>query len=178
MDKFKQKMIDTINKFGFLETVKLLSINRLRILQITKLPIKGDTFYNVNEIVVGQLLKDLVELDKIYNECDLVFDSVTKSVSWYCRFDDGKQVIHTLTYATPYWSSKDTTPIATSDFRVIEDGEKEDYEKMSNYNTSILSPIEFKDVDELVNWFNNEYKPIVYKTIKTHIKKFKKLYNI
>jgi rRNA-processing protein FCF1 len=48
---------------------------------------------------------------------------------------------------------------------------------MSNeYSTGIHSPSEFKNVDELISWFENEYKPVVYKAIKRHLKEFKEKY--
>ena len=72
-DKYQQKMLDSVNKYGFLETVKMLGINRMRLAQLTNIPIKGDTFFDKNEVVVGQLLKDLVAIDKVYNECNLIY---------------------------------------------------------------------------------------------------------
>jgi len=177
-DKYQQKMIDAVNKFGFLETAEMLGINRMRLAQLTNIPIKGDTFFKKNEIVVGQLLKDLVDLDDVYNECDLIYDSMSRSIHWVCRFDDGEQIIKTLTYATPYYNDNDMTPVETNEFEVIKDEEKEEYGSMSNdYWTSILSPTEFNNIDELISWFENEYKPITYRAIKRHLKQFKEEYN-
>lgn len=178
-DKYQQKMIDAVNKFGFLETVDMLGINRLRLAQLTNIPIKGDTFFKKNEVVVGQLLKDLVNLDDVYNECDLIYDSMSRSIHWVCRFDEPNQIIKTLTYATPYYNDNDMTPVETNEFEVIKDGESEEYGSMSNdYWTSILSPTEFNNVDELISWFENEYKPVTYRAIKRHLKQFKEEYNL
>jgi len=184
-DKYQQKMLDTINKYGFLETVNMLGINRMRLAQLTNIPIKGDTFFDKNEVVVGQLLKDLVNLDDVYNECDLFYHSMSKTISWSCTFDDGEQLINTLTYATPYYNDNDMTPVETKKFVVMKDGEKEENRSMSeygdmsnNYWTIIHSPTEFKNINELISWFENEYKPIVYKAIKRHLKHFKEEYNL
>jgi hypothetical protein len=69
------------------------------------------------------------------------------------------------------------TPIDTDEFEVIKDGESEDYGGMSNeYSTVIDSPTKFNNVDELISWFENEYKPVVYKAIKRHLKQFKEEY--
>jgi len=178
-DKYQQKMLDSINKYGFLETAKMLGINRMRLAQLTNIPIKGDTFFDKNEVVVGQLLKDLVAIDKVYNECNLIYEPLEGIVSWVCRFDDGNQIIKTLTYATPYYTDNDMTNVETNEFEVIKDGEKEEYGSMSNdYWTSILSPTEFNNVDELISWFENEYKPITYRAIKRHLKQFKEEYKL
>jgi hypothetical protein len=71
------------------------------------------------------------------------------------------------------------TPVETNEFEVIKDEEKEEYGSMSNdYWTSILSPTEFNNIDELISWFENEYKPITYRAIKRHLKQFKEEYNL
>jgi len=101
-DKYQQKMIDAVKKFGFLETSNMLGVGRLRLAQLTNLPIKGDTFFDKGEVVVGQLLNDLVAMDNVYNECVLDWDSMGKIFIWKCSFDDGDQIIKTITYATPY----------------------------------------------------------------------------
>ena len=176
-DKYQQKMLDSVNKYGFLETAKMLGINRMKLAQLTNIPIMGDTFFKKNEVIVGQLLNDLVNLDNVYKECELIYGSFSKTIHWNCTFNDGEQTINTLTYATPYYNDSDMTPVDTDEFEVIKDGESEDYGGMSNeYSTGIHSPTEFKNVDELISWFENEYKPMVYRAIKRHLNQFKEEY--
>jgi hypothetical protein len=170
-DKHKQKMLDSVNKFGFLETVDMLGINRMRLAQIINFPIKGDTFFKHNEIMVGQLLKDLVELDDVYNGCELDYIDGEGTIAWRCNFDNK---YYTNTYATPYYTNNDSTPIETIGFMVDEN----DYFDIDGYIKKMESPTEFKNIDELIRWFENEYKPTVYKTIKIHLKFFKEKYNL
>ena len=179
-DKYQQKMLDAINKYGFLETANMLGLSRMRLAQLTNIPIKGDTFFNHNEVVVGQLLKDLVNLDDVYNECDLIYDSMSGIIDWNCRFDNGEQIIYSLSYATPYYNHNNMTPIESDSFEVFKNGGQKTYDmrRSSEYSTSIHSPTEFKNVDELISWFENEYKPVVYKTIKRYLKQFKKEYKL
>jgi hypothetical protein len=176
-DKYQQKMIDAVKKYGFLGAANMLGLSKMRLAQLTNIPIKGDTFFDKDEVVVGQLLKDLVNLDDVYNECDLIYDTMSRTIHWVCKFEEGNQIIKTLTYSSPYWESNDMTPVETDEFEVIKDGEKEVYGRMSNeYSTGIHSPTEFNNVDELISWFENEYKPVVYKAIKRHLKEFKEEY--
>jgi hypothetical protein len=42
------------------------------------------------------------------------------------------------------------------------------------YSDKLKSPTEFENVDKLIDWFNNVYKPETYKIIKEHVKKFRK----
>jgi hypothetical protein len=166
-----------VDEVGLDAAIDMLGLSRMRLAQLTNIPIKGDTFFDKNEVVVGQLLKDLVAIDNVYNECDLIYDTMSRSIHWVCRFDEANQKIKTLTYATPYYNDNDMTPVETNEFEVIKDGESEDYGGMSNeYSTVIDSPTKFNNVDELISWFENEYKPVVYKAIKRHLKEFKEEY--
>ena len=170
-DKYQQKMLEAINKYGFSDAVNMLGINALRLAKLTNIPIKGDTFFKKNEVVVGQLLKDLVNLDDVYNECELDYDYSEGTIAWRCNFDDK---YYTNTYATPYYTNNDSTPIETIGFMVDEN----DYFDINGYLKEMKSPTEFNNVDELISWFENEYKPMVYKTIKIHLKQFKEKYNL
>jgi hypothetical protein len=166
-----------VDEVGLDAAIDMLGLSRMRLAQLTNIPIKGDTFFDKNEVVVGQLLKDLVAIDDVYNECDLIYDTMSRSIHWVCRFDEANQKIKTLTYATPYYNDNDMTPVETNEFEVIKDGESEEYGNMSNeYWTSILSPTEFENVNALIKWFEEDYKLVVYKAIKRHLKEFKEKY--
>jgi hypothetical protein len=167
-----------VNEYGFYDIAESQGMSKLKLAKMVDLPIKSHS-NNDNEIFVRQLLKELVEIDDVYNECDLIYNSFSGTINWSCRFDDGNQIINTLTYATPYFNEDDTgrTPIETDEFEVIKDDEKEEYGTMSGiYFNTIHSPSEFKNVDKLIHWFENDYKLDVYKTIKTHLKDFKERY--
>jgi hypothetical protein len=176
-NKLREGLLELINEYGFKSVAESQGMSKLRLAKMVDLPIYSES-NNDNEVIVRQLLKDLVEIDDVYNECDLIYDSMSRSIHWSCRFDDGEQIIKTLTYATPYYNDNDMTPVETNEFEVIKDEEKEEeYGSMSNdYWTSILSPTEFNNVDKLIDWFENDYKPVVYKTIKRHLKDFKERY--
>jgi len=168
-----------VDEVGLDAAIDMLGLSRMRLVQLTNIPIKGDTFFKKNEVVVGQLLKDLVNLDDVYNECDLIYDFMSGTIHWNCTFNDGEQIINTLTYATPYYNDNNMTPVDTDEFEVIKDGESETYGGMSNeYSTGIHSPTEFENVNVLIKWFEDDYKPVVYKAIKRHLKEFKEEYNL
>lgn len=177
-NKLREGLLELINEYGFESVAESQGMSKLRLAKMVDLPIYSES-NNDNEIVVRQLLKDLVEIDDVYNECDLIYDSFSRTIQWNCRFDDGNKTIFSLTYATPYYGDSESfmTPVSTDEFTVVKDGETEEYGSMSNdYWTSIHSPSEFKNVDKLIHWFENDYKLGIYKTIKTHIKDFKERY--
>jgi hypothetical protein len=175
----KKGLLELINLYGFKSVAESQGMSKLQLAKMVDLPIKGDTFFDKNEVVVGQLLKDLVNLDDVYNECDLIYDFMSGTIHWNCTFNDGEQIINTLTYATPYYNDNNMTPVDTDEFEVIKDGESETYGGMSNeYSTGIHSPTEFENVNVLIKWFEDDYKPVVYKAIKRHLKEFKEEYNL
>jgi len=173
-----EELRELVNEYGFYDIAESQGMSKLKLAKMVELPIKSHS-NNDNEIFVRQLLKELVEIDDVYNECDLIYDSFSGTINWSCRFDDGNQIINTLTYATPYFNEDDTgrTPVETDEFEVIKDDEKEEYGTMSGiYFNTIHSPSEFKNVDKLIHWFENDYKLDVYNKIKIHLEDFKERY--
>jgi hypothetical protein len=178
IEELRKSLLELVNQYGFYDSAESQGMSKLKLAKMVDLPIKSHGIDD-NEIFVRQLLKELVEIDDVYNECDLIYDSFSRTINWSCRFDDGNQIINTLTYATPYFNEDDTgrTPVETDEFEVIKDDEKEEYGTMSGiYFNTIHSPSEFKNVDKLIHWFENDYKLGVYKAIKTHLKDFKERY--
>jgi hypothetical protein len=174
-DKHQQKILNAVKKYGFLETVRMLGINKIKLAQLTNSPIKGDTFFDNNEIVVGHLLKDLVNMDNDYKVCKLEYDKREVLITWYCKFEDDDISYASTSYSTPYYYDNDSTPIDTLQIEAYKDGELiKERGSYYEYSDKLKSPIEFENVDKLIDWFNNVYKPETYKIIKEHVKKFRK----
>ena len=179
IEELRKSLLELVNQYGFYDSAESQGISKLRLAKMVDLPIKSHG-NNDNEIVVRQLLKELVEINDVYNECELSYDSFSGTINWVCSFDEGNKTIFSLTYATPYYDEDDDyymTTVETNEIDVVKDGEKEEYGSMSSiYWNSIPSPSEFKNVDKLIHWFENDYKLGVYKAIKTHLKDFKERY--
>ena len=96
MDKFIQKMKMSIKKYGFVDTANMLGIDKLKLAELSGLPIKGDTFHSENEIVVGDLLRDLVNQNKEYKNCTLHYSGLEGVVLWDCNLWMKKTIIDYL----------------------------------------------------------------------------------
>jgi hypothetical protein len=174
-DKFKEKMIKSVKQFGFRDTVKMLGINKLKLAEITNLPIKGDTFHNDDEIVVGELLGDLVNKNNKYKNCELTH-SYAGTIDWTCRFKDDKNYYDIESYATPYWDSNDKTLLDIVNITITPIGlpeDKDENDVVGDYFMETESPEVFENVDELEEWFEDEYKPWVYNQIVSVLEKYK-----
>ena len=175
MDKFIQKMKNTIEKYGFLNTVKMIGIDKLKLAKLTELPVKGDTFQASNEIVVGDLLGDIVKESPNYKTCELDFDRFSKSVRWDCKLKDEDNYYNISVYATPYWVSDKITPVELIYAEVTPINSPEDkneYDGLSYYN-QFDCPSSYNNVNELIDWFENTYKPQTYSEIVDLVKRFK-----
>jgi len=113
-------------------------------------------------------------MDNDYKGCKLEYNKREVLITWYCKFEDGDKSYATTTYSTPYYYDNDSTPVDTLEL-VYKDGELiKGRESYYEYSDKFKSPTEFENVDKLIDWFDNVYKTETYKTIKEHIKKFKK----
>jgi hypothetical protein len=100
-------------------------------------------------------------------------------LEWECDFVENDKVYQTNTWATPYDDGKYETPVESSYTKVymLEDGEElTDYETGGQYTSEFKNKSKFKNVDDLIDWFENEYKPKTYKIILNQLKKIKKDY--
>ena len=174
MDKFVQKMKNAVQKYGFLDTVKMIGIDKLKLARLTELPIKGDTFHDANEIVVLDLLRDIVEESPNYKNCELSFDRFGKAVRWNCKLKDEDNYYSVTVYASPYWDDF-STPVELTYAEVTPIYSPEDKEEygLSTYATEFECPKSFNDVNELIDWYENSYKPQTYSEIMDLVERFK-----
>lgn len=176
MDKFVLKMKDAVKKYGFVDTAKMIGINKFKLAELTELPIKGDTFQESNEIVVGDLLPDLVKENPNYKHCELFYYDLDGAIQWYCKLMDEDNYYSVTVYATPYWGYLDTTQIDLTNIEVTPKDSPEDeneYETFGNYYKTFENPKSFNDLNELINWFENVYKPKTYSEILDLVEQFK-----
>jgi hypothetical protein len=175
MDKFIQKLRMGIEKHGFNDTAKMTGFNKLKLAELSGLPIKGDTFHSENEIVVGDLLRDLVNQNKEYKNCTLHYSGLEGVVLWDCNFMDEENYYRLNVYATPYWDGQNSTPIDIFDIEVTpinSPDDKKEFDTSGNFG-EIDSPELFENVTELVDWFEETYLPKTYDIIVKSLEDFK-----
>jgi len=164
-DEYKKKLIKAIERHGFDSVMKMTSLDKLTLLKLTSMPIKGYTDSNYKDgLSVKNLMKDLIDENEDYRECILDYSSWDGSVQWICDFNRGDKTDVYFSYATPYWED-DKTIIQSNKIMVYKDGVMfNDYEDDS-YITTFDNPEKFNNVNKLIDWFENTYKPKTYEII-------------
>ena len=174
MDKFIQKMKMSIKKYGFVDTAKMIGIDKLKLAKLSDLPIKGDTFHSENEIVVGDLLRDLVNQNKEYKNCTLHYSGLEGVVLWDCNFMDEENYYRLSVYSTPYWDGQNSTTIDIFDIEVTpinSPDDKKEFDTSGDFS-EIDSPELFENMTELVDWFEETYLPKTYEIIEKRLDDF------
>jgi len=172
-EQLKQELTNLVNEVGFNEAAGNLNLSKIKLAKITDLSIVGDTFHDYNEIVVGDLLGELVDKNEQYKNCTISYFRREGLVEWSCNWVDENDVVEyeTTSWATPYWDSKDSTQIDMANVKVHKD--QQYYDTTSEFVNEFDCPEEFKNIGELIEWFDNEYKSKVYEFIKLQLEKFK-----
>lgn len=165
----ENKFIKTIKKLfdeeGFEETANTIGISRIKLAKMLNLSIKGDDFYNMDEVTAYMFTRELVEMNKKYENCDISYNA--GGGRWVCFWDNDGEKLDTLSYSTPYHAGN-STPVQT-DYLSSTDGEWS-YDSRSDDESyeSFENPDGFNNVDELVEWFESVYLPTTYEMIKNH----------
>lgn len=168
MDKFAQKLRMGIEKHGFTDTARMTGMNKLKLAELSGLPIKGDTFHSENEIVVGDLLRDLVNQNREYKTCELHYSGLEGIVEWNCNFKDDENYYRLTIAATPYWDGLNVTPMDMFNVEVTpiySPEDKKEFETFGDYLHEFDCPKSFENANELMDWFKDEYIPRVYRNI-------------
>jgi hypothetical protein len=163
--KFIQTIKKLFNQEGFEETSNIIGISRIKLAKMLNLSIKGDDFYNTDEVTSYMFTPELVKMNKEYKNCNLSYNGMAGVVEWVCFWDNEK--LDTLSYSTPYYAGN-STPVSTN-FLSSTDGEwSYDSSNDDESYVSFENPDGFNNVDELVEWFESEYLPTTYEMIKNH----------
>ena len=178
-NNLRDRLLELINDYNsFVYAAESLGMSKLKLAKMLKLEI--DVFNAEDNIpVFNNFITELVNSNNQYENCRLSYDSYFGYLEWECDFVENDKVYQTNTWATPYNDAKYETPVESSNTKVymLEDGEElADYETGGQYVSYFKNKSSFKNVDDLIDWFENEYKPKTYKIILNQLKEIKKDY--
>jgi len=186
LDKFTNKLRKAISDYGFEKTSEMTGVGKLKLAKMTGLPIIGgirdSRFHDDSDILVSDLLEDLIKIDETYKDCEISYLFHTENVEWNCSIEDGYGFYDLVVTSTPYYDISYNEDIETTAVTIIEvtvhdeNGTTINELRENELVDEFECPKRFENVDELINWFNNEYKPQTYKIILKLFKEFKKKY--
>jgi len=151
----KKKLRDLIDKYGFTHMVKNTGIDASELVTLTDYPINPEISYL---IIIEMFSKNL--LPRRYKEFNIEFSDLEDSIRWeYVGKNKGVPEIM-YAYATPYWDGSDMIPVEHESYSALIDGTpKHEYNLFGN---EFSAPTNFKNVEELVKWYKDNYLVVVY----------------
>ena len=162
----KESLLRLVEKVGIWDAAKMVGISITEILTITKYPLYPTESYEV--------LLDLISHQKIptsYEEFIISADSYEGTVSWTPktsirteyngrRFTEGIMVL-----ATPYWDGMSILPYNVGYYVLNINGLHAANEEQPDFYLSREIPSKFRDIEDLLQWYEDVYLPGVYDNI-------------
>jgi hypothetical protein len=162
MDKMKSKLMTLVNRDGYDKVANMLGISKIKLFKLVDFDFKDFGLENMFAI--------MVEENNVYKECEITIDYFESGyrIDWLYEIDiDGGQLF-VLSFATPdfydgsvYVENSQSFTEGSIGFKVYNNGLEY---KVKEYNFNI--PTDFDSIDDMLNWYNNEYLPKTYEIMK------------
>jgi hypothetical protein len=166
LDKMKSKLTTLVNKVGFDEAANMLGISELKLFKLVD--------FGINELGVYNLFTIIVEENNVYKECEINIDYFEEGygVHWLYEVDIDGGKLFVVSMALPEFDKGkvyvDNSHSFVEGVDIFGNGHNgiEYNVKMSDYNI----PTDFDSIDDMMNWYKNEYLPKTYEIIKEQAK--------
>jgi len=174
--KHIEKLRKLVDEHGLTYTSKLLGISKLKLARLSDMVIgDAETAYHIINLLLydGELIKDF-EHDGF--NVVIGYDGYEGTVTWvveskttyYSEDDDETEII--TCYATPFWDGEPIIPIEVSSYTIVDDNHDVIFEiggeTQSDFYKNITIGSVYKNVDALIEWYEEKYIPIVFNTIR------------
>jgi hypothetical protein len=167
LDRMKSKLMGLVNKEGFDEAARTLGISKLKLFKLVD--------FGIEDLGVDDMFPIIAEENNVYKECEITVDYWEEGYGVYCVYeediDGGKLFV--VSMATPEFDKGKVYVENSHSF--VEGGiiAFKNYMNGDDYNVKTISysiPTDFGSIDEMMNWYNNEYLPKTYEIIKGQAK--------
>jgi hypothetical protein len=162
----KESLLRLVEKVGIWDAAKMVGLSITEILTITKYPLYPTESYEV--------LLDLIshqEIPTSYKEFIISADSYEGTVSWTPltsirteyngrQFTEGIMIL-----ATPYWDGRAILPYNVEYYVLNINGLHAANEEQPDFYLSREIPSKFRDIEDLLQWYEDVYLPGVYDNI-------------
>lgn len=167
LDKMKSKLMGLVNKEGFDEAARILGISKLKLFKLVD--------YGIKELGVYNMFPIIAEENNVYKGCEITVDyfEVGYGVYWVYEMDKDGGKLFVVSMATPDFD--EGMVYVENSHSFVEGGiiGFRNYNNGIEYNVKTISysiPTDFGSIDEMMNWYNNEYLPKTYEIIKGQAK--------
>ena len=154
-----------LNEFGLSKTSQMMGVSRSKVLELAKVPIDSLYAYEIlYEKMRSNELKNIYEGFEIRTSLDGVF-------YWQAQTRTGRFLPDMLELisvaATPFWDGSDYTPVEIDWFTLFDSDMNIiiETEGGGDYFQQLKHQTHFKNVKELLNWYEEFYLPEVYNLV-------------
>jgi hypothetical protein len=173
--KYIEKLKKLVDEHGLNYVSKLLGISKLKLARLSDMVIgDADIAYDIINLLFydGELIKDF-EHDGF--NVVIGYDGLEGTVTWvieskttYYSEDDETEII--TCYATPFWEGESNIPIDVTSYTIVDDNHDVIFEIegeiQGDYYKNITIGSVYKNVDTLIEWYEEKYIPIVFNTVR------------
>lgn len=172
LNRMKSKLMGLVNKEGFDEAAKILGISKLKLFKLVD--------YGIKELGVYNMFPIIAEENNVYKGCEITIDYFEEGygVHWIYEEDIDGGKLFVVSFAKPDFD--EGAVYVDNSHSFVEGGivgfGNDNFEEGNNgieYNVKTISysiPSNFGSIDEIMNWYNNEYLPKTYEIIKGQAK--------
>ena len=166
LDKMKSKLMGLINKEGFDEAARILGLSKLKLFKLVD--------FGINDLGIDNMFPIIAEENNVYKGCEITVDYFEDGYGVYWVYEmniDGAQLF-VVSMAKPEFDKGKVYVENSHSFTEGIYGFKS-YNEGIDYKVKMISydiPTDFDSIDEMMNWYNNEYLPKTYEIIKGQAK--------
>ena len=162
---FKETLIKTIDENGVYDTAKILGLTITKVVELSNIKITPE--------IANEILYENMRVDKLKN----TYKEFTISTNmdgvyyWQGQTRTGRFLPDMLEFisvaATPFWDGSDYTPVEIDWFTLFDSDLNIiiDTEGGGDYFQQLKHQTHFKNVKELLNWYEEFYLPEVYNLV-------------
>ncbi len=167
LNRMKSKLMGLVNKEGFDEAAKILGISKLKLFKLVD--------FGIEDLGVDDMFPIIAEENNVYKGCEITVDYFEDGygVYWVYEEDIDGGKLFVVSMAKPEFDKGKVYVENSHSF--VEGGiiNFRGYNNGIEYNVKTISysiPSNFGSIDEMMNWYNNEYLPKTYEIIKGQAK--------
>ena len=162
---FKETLIKTIDENGVYDTAKILGLTITKVVELSNIKITPEI---ANEILYENMRFN--ELKNTYKEFT-ISTNMDGVFYWQAQTRTGRFLPDMLELisvaATPFWDGSDYTPVEIDWFTLFDSDMNIiiETEGGGDYYQQLTHQTHFKNVKELLNWYEEFYLPEVYNLV-------------
>lgn len=165
--RLKKSVKAYIEEYGIKDAAELMGKTLTEVVRIADIPINNKMAYDliIENFKNHNLPREYKDVTASFNRIVYEFNGI---LEWQIEFKRENGLTEGLiAFATPFWDGTDVTPVELNYYVLYDDNGKtiEEISGEGDFYEGYKSKNEFENIEELFEWYNEEYLPNVYSII-------------